>query len=92
MKIVNIDQWNIQLESANLKSYNISDPRLYLHDRLDHFGDVGGDLGIWEPCVVEYNPNPTYDYVDDGSIAGYGFDQEHVKFTGSLICNNKASL
>ena len=89
---IDIEEWNIQLESANFKSYNINDPRLYLHDRLDHFGDVGGDLGIWEPIVVEYNPNPTYDYEDDGSIAGYGFDQEHVKFTGCLICNNKASL
>jgi DNA polymerase-3 subunit epsilon len=86
---IDIEEWNIQLESANFKSYNINDPRLYLYDRLDHFGDVGGDLGIWEPHVVEYNPNPTYDYEDDGSIAGYGFDQEHVKFTGSLICNNK---
>jgi hypothetical protein len=92
MKIFNIDQWNIQLETANLKSYYNNDPRLYLHDRLDQFSDDCGDLGIWEPQVVEYNPNPTYDYEDDGSIAGYGFDQEHVKFTGSLIYNTKAPL
>jgi len=90
---IDIEKWNIQLESANLKTYNIDDPRLVFRDgRFGHFSDVEGDLGIWEPNVFEYNPNPAYYYEDDGSKAGYGFDEEHVKFTGSFYDNNKAPL